>query len=146
MINDYLKSLILLSILSGGVALRTNLNVLDTQLQTCSLNPLTGFTRSGSCTTDERDEGLHLVCSQVTREFLDYTKEQGNDLSTPVPFYGFPGLNPGDRWCLCVYRWAQAYRVGLGPPVVLNATHRNTLKHLRRKANLTLSDLQIRQV
>ena len=80
-------------------------NVLGEALEPCSMQPLTGFRRDGCCSTDADDGGLHLVCAQVTQEFLEYTKAQGNDLSTPMPAYGFPGLKPGDRWCLCVDKW-----------------------------------------
>lgn len=102
-------------------------NVLGGELQTCSTDPLTGFTRTGCCETDAQDAGVHTVCAQVTEEFLAFSAEQGNDLSTPRPEFGFAGLAPGDRWCLCADRWAQAHRAGVAPPVVLDATHVRTL-------------------
>ena len=103
-------------------------NVLGTELQTCSTDPLTGFYRDGCCNTGRDDMGLHLVCTEVTAEFLAYSRQAGNDLSTPVPAWGFPGLQPGDRWCVCVERWKQAYDAGYAAPVVLEATHISTLE------------------
>jgi uncharacterized protein (DUF2237 family) len=102
-------------------------NVLGGTLATCSVRPLTGFYRDGCCNTGPEDLGLHVVCAQVTREFLDFARKQGNDLITPVPHLGFPGLNPGDRWCVCAGTWRQAYEAGVAPPVVLAATHEETL-------------------
>ncbi len=87
------------------------------------MKPLTGFTRSGCCETGPQDIGSHTVCVRVTREFLEYSCSAGNDLSTPVPGFGFPGLEPGDRWCLCAARWQQALEAGCAPRVVLAATH-----------------------
>jgi uncharacterized protein (DUF2237 family) len=87
------------------------------------MDPLTGFFRDGHCRTEGRDPGFHAVCAVMTEEFLTYSKEVGNDLSTPHPEWGFPGLQPGDRWCLCAGRWQQAYEAGVAPPVVLEATH-----------------------
>ena len=103
-------------------------NVLGTPLQTCSTQPLTGFYRDGCCNTGEYDVGLHLVCSQVTAEFLHHQRSVGNDLSTPMPYYGFPGLKPGDRWCVCVKRWKQSMEAGVACPVILEATHLSTLE------------------
>lgn len=103
-------------------------NVLGTELQTCSTDPLTGFYRDGCCNTGRDDLGLHLVCTEVTAEFLDFSQRVGNDLSTPVPEWGFPGLQPGDRWCVCVERWKQAYEAGYAAPVVLEATHISALE------------------
>ena len=100
-----------------------DLNVLGGPLETCSLKPLTGFGREGYCRMPTGDTGRHGVCSQVTEAFLTFTKQQGNDLITPQPLYGFPGLKPGDRWCLCVDRWKEAAASGFAPPVVLAATH-----------------------
>ncbi len=88
---------------------------------------MTGFSRNGCCETGPQDIGTHVVCAQVTEEFLVYTKSQGNDLSTPVPMFQFPGLKPGDKWCLCVSRWKQALEAGFAPPIVLSATHESTL-------------------
>ena len=98
-------------------------NVLGTTLQTCSLDPLTGFTRTGCCETGPQDNGSHTVCAQVTEEFLIFSASQGNDLTTPRPEYGFEGLQPGDRWCLCASRWHEAAEAGFAPPVILEASH-----------------------
>jgi uncharacterized protein len=103
-------------------------NVLGGPLKTCSTEPLTGFYRNGCCDTGSDDVGLHLVCTQVTAEFLAFQKEIGNDLSTPNPWYNFAGLKPGDRWCLCVTRWKEAFDAGVISPVVLEATHISTLE------------------
>lgn len=103
-------------------------NVLGTELETCSTDPMTGFYRDGCCNTGRDDMGLHLVCTEVTAEFLDFSQQAGNDLSTPVPEWGFPGLQPGDRWCVCVERWKQAYDAGYAAPVVLEATHISALE------------------
>ena len=111
-------------------------NVLGGALQSCSTKPLTGFYRNGCCDTGMDDVGLHLVCTQVTAEFLAHQREIGNDLSTPYPAYGFPGLRPGDRWCLCVERWKQSFLAGVAAPVVLEATHISTLEFV------DLEDLQ----
>ena len=111
-------------------------NVLGTELQTCSTDPLTGFYRDGCCRTGADDLGLHTVCVQATAEFLEFSREVGNDLSTPNPSYMFPGVQPGDRWCLCAARWKQALEAGLAPPVVLEATHISTLEFV------DLEDLQ----
>lgn len=98
-------------------------NVLGTPLQTCSTAPLTGFYRDGCCNTGEHDVGLHLVCCKVTASFLAHQREVGNDLVTPHPEYRFPGLKPGDGWCVCVQRWQQSLKAGMACPVVLEATH-----------------------
>ena len=103
-------------------------NVLGERLESCSETPLTGFTRSGSCETGPSDLGSHTVCAQVTPEFLQYSKSQGNDLITPVPEFDFPGLNPGDRWCLCAARWREALEAGCAPKVALRATHERALQ------------------
>lgn len=103
-------------------------NVFGTELQTCSLSPTTGWYRDGCCRTGPGDVGLHLVCARVTREFLEFSKERGNDLSTPNPEADFPGLEPGDQWCLCVERWKEALAAGVAPPIVLEATHISTLE------------------
>jgi len=102
-------------------------NVLGGPIDPCSMAPLTGFYRDGCCNTGPEDLGLHIVCVQVTREFLDFARGQGNDLVTPAPQFGFPGLQPGDRWCVCAATWRQAYEAGVAPPVVLRATHEETL-------------------
>lgn len=111
-------------------------NVLGGSLETCSTDPMTGFYRDGCCNTGAGDFGSHTVCAQVTEGFLSYSKAQGNDLSTPVPMYHFPGLKPGDRWCVCAARWKQAYEDGVAPPIALEATH---------EAALQVIDLEILQ-
>lgn len=111
-------------------------NVLGTPLQTCCINPMTGFYRTGCCETGPDDRGVHVVCAQVTPAFLNYTKAQGNDLTTPAPHFNFPGLKPGDRWCLCASRWQEALEMGVAPPVVLEATHAAALNYV------ALEDLQ----
>lgn len=111
-------------------------NVLGGALQPCSTAPMTGFYRDGCCNTGPGDFGSHVVCAQVTEAFLSYTRAQGNDLSTPVPAYQFPGLKPGDRWCLCAARWKEALEDGVAPPVVLDATHEAALR------SIPLEDLQ----
>jgi uncharacterized protein (DUF2237 family) len=98
-------------------------NVLGGALLPCSVAPLTGFFRDGCCNTGPHDLGLHVVCAQVTAAFLAFSKARGNDLSTPRPEYGFAGLDPGDRWCLCAARWEEARLAGVAPPVLLEATH-----------------------
>jgi uncharacterized protein (DUF2237 family) len=102
-------------------------NVLGTDLVPCSLDPTTGFYRNGCCETGPEDLGLHTVCAVMTAEFLAFSKASGNDLSTPLPEYGFPGLSPGDRWCLCAPRWKEALDAGMAPQVVLESTHEETL-------------------
>src|SRR5476651_2736770 len=103
------------------------LNVLGGELVPCSLAPRTGFYRNGCCETGPEDVGLHTVCAVMTAEFLAFSKAAGNDLSTPMPQYGFPGLKPGDRWCLCAPRWKEALDAGAAPHVILEATHEETL-------------------
>ena len=103
-------------------------NVLGGKLQTCSTDPMTGFYRDGCCNTGAQDVGLHLVCIEATDEFLEFSKSRGNDLSTPIPAYRFPGLEHGDRWCLCVQRWQEAHAAGMAPRVVLEATHISALE------------------
>lgn len=102
-------------------------NVLGGALQSCSTDPMTGFYRDGCCHTGPRDLGRHVVCAQMTDEFLEFTAAQGNDLMTPRPEMNFPGLEPGDRWCLCAGRWKEALQAGVAPPVVLEATHSDAL-------------------
>jgi uncharacterized protein (DUF2237 family) len=102
-------------------------NVLGGRLLPCSVSPRTGFYRDGCCNTGPEDVGMHVVCVQMTELFLEYSREHGNDLSTPVPEHDFPGLAPGDRWCVCVARWREAFDAGVAPPVVLTATHEETL-------------------
>jgi len=98
----------------------------------CSLEPLTGYYRDGACVTGPTDFGTHTVCAEVTQAFLDYTATQGNDLVTPRPEYRFPGLKPGDRWCLCALRWLEAHYAGVAPPVIAEATHGHTLELIER--------------
>ena len=105
-------------------------NVLNTPLQPCCTDPLTGFYRDGSCRTGPLDTGSHVICAIMTEEFLTYTKSKGNDLSTPRPEYDFPGLKPGDGWCLCALRWKEAYDDGVAPEVKLEATHEAALKYV----------------
>ncbi len=102
-------------------------NVLGGELIPCSLDPLTGFYRNGCCETGPHDLGLHTVCAVMTEAFLAYSKAAGNDLSTPQPAFGFPGLKSGDRWCLCAPRWKEALDAGMAPPLVLESTHEETL-------------------
>jgi hypothetical protein len=115
-------------------------NVYGRELQTCSLSPVTGWYRDGCCRTGPGDAGLHLVCARVTAEFLQFSKARGNDLSTPHPEWDFPGLEPGDQWCVCVERWREALLAGVAPPLVLEATHISTLEFL------TLEELEAHAV
>jgi len=102
-------------------------NVLGGTLMPCSTSPRTGFYRDGCCNTGPEDVGLHVVCAQVTTAFLAFARGRGNDLVTPAPAFGFPGLKPGDRWCVCAGTWREAFEAGVAPPVVLAATHEETL-------------------
>jgi len=104
-----------------------SINVLGGELETCSLAPRTGWFRDGCCNTDARDLGSHTVCCILTQEFLEFARSQGNDLITPAPEYGFPGLKPGDRWCVCAQTWQDAVEAGVACPVVLEATHEEAL-------------------
>lgn len=104
------------------------LNVLGTELLPCSLDPLTGFFRDGCCNTDEHDFGAHVICSRVTDAFLRFSLTRGNDLISPRPEYDFPGLKPGDRWCLCAMRWIEAFEADVAPRVVLESTHEKALE------------------
>ena len=103
------------------------LNVLGEALAPCGLDPVTGFHRDGCCNTGYEDVGIHVVCAKMTREFLTFSKRRGNDLAKPAPELGFPGLKPGDRWCLCAGRWKEALDAGVAPPVILQATHEEAL-------------------
>lgn len=105
-------------------------NVLRGKLEVCCTSPMTGFYRDGKCNTGAGDLGAHVVCAEVTEEFLAFTKSRGNDLSTPVPMSNFPGLKPGDRWCLCAARWQEALDAGVAPPVILSATHAAVLEYV----------------
>ncbi|HVY04600.1 MAG TPA: DUF2237 domain-containing protein [Burkholderiales bacterium] len=106
-------------------------NVLGGPLSECSAKPLTGFYRDGCCNTGRDDHGVHSVCALMTKDFLEFSRARGNDLSTPMPGFGFPGLKPGDRWCLCADRWREAFKAGCAPQVVLNATHERTLDYVK---------------
>ena len=104
------------------------LNIFNEPLEACSFDPVTGFFRSGCCETSEQDTGSHTVCAIMTEEFLKFSKSKGNDLSSPVPAFDFPGLNSGDRWCLCAARWLEAYEAGSAPSIIARATHRRALE------------------
>ena len=115
---------------SGGEGRRSApRNVFREPIAACSLSPMTGFYRDGCCNTGVDDVGSHTVCVQATAEFLEFSKSRGNDLSTPLPAYGFAGLKPGDRWCLCAPRWQEAFEAGQAPRVVLRATHEGALSY-----------------
>ena len=103
-------------------------NVLGTDLQCCGTKPMTGYFRDGFCKTSDSDRGSHVVASIVDKKFLDYTRQMGNNLSSPNPMYNFPGLKPGDRWCVCALRWKEAFKAGCAPKVILEATHIKTLE------------------
>lgn len=116
---------------NGGKPIQ--LNVLGTQLNTCSADPVTGYFRTGNCDTGPSDVGSHTVCCRVTASFLEYSKNSGNDLTTPNPDFGFPGLKPGDCWCVCAPRWQEALEAGFACPVKLDATHIGALKFISLK-------------
>ena len=113
---------------SGGERRSASRNVFGEPLLTCATSPMTGFYRDGCCNTGIEDIGSHTVCIVATAEFLAFSKSRGNDLSTPLPDFGFPGLKPGDRWCLCAPRWQEAFAAGAAPRVVLRATHEGALE------------------
>jgi uncharacterized protein (DUF2237 family) len=106
------------------------LNVFGKTLESCSIQPLTGFFRDGCCTTGVEDTGMHTICIIANDEFLRFSKKAGNDLSTPRPEYGFAGVKPGERWCLCALRWKEAYEAGMAPEVVLESTNKDVLKYI----------------
>jgi len=106
-------------------------NCIGGQLQSCCQDPITGFLRDGYCHSHKEDHGMHFVCAVMTEDFLRFSKAQGNDLSTPRPEFGFPGLNSGDSWCLCALRWQQAFEAQSAPQVKLKSTHIDTLKHVK---------------
>ncbi len=108
--------------------MEAKLNVLGEPLVPCSDDPMTGFFRDGCCNTSSEDVGLHVVCTRVTAEFLEFSRARGNDLTTPHPEFGFPGLRPGDQWCLCAARWQEALEAGAAPRVVLQSTHAAALR------------------
>ena len=120
-----------LDMTGGRPGRNPSLNVLGGVLETCSIQPMTGFFRNGCCDTGPGDVGSHTVCVVATAEFLHFSRQQGNDLSTPLPAFGFPGLKPGDRWCLCAPRWQQALEAGMAPRIVLRATHLGALDYCR---------------
>lgn len=105
-------------------------NVFNQELLPCSTDPMTGFFRTGLCETCGDDAGMHTVCAQMTAEFLDFSKQVGNDLSTPRPEYQFPGLKPGDHWCVCLPRWKEALEAGVAPKLLLKATHISAIEHI----------------
>jgi|TARA_B000000475_G_scaffold271160_1_gene268255 uncharacterized protein (DUF2237 family) len=107
---------------------KKQLNIKKMPIEPCSLEPLTGFYRNGCCDTGENDRGIHTVCVILTEEFLEFSKNVGNDLSTPIPEYDFPGLLPGQKWCLCANRWLEAYNSGLAPPIIAESTNIKTLE------------------
>ena len=108
-------------------------NILGTALQACCMSPKTGFMRDGFCNTNQHDRGSHVVCAVVTEEFLNYTKQKGNDLSTPRPEHNFPGLRAGDGWCLCALRWKEAEEDGFAPPIKPESTHIRALEFIDKK-------------
>ena len=112
----------------GAMSRDPDVNVVGGELLPCSTAPLTGFFRDGCCATGPEDEGSHTVCAVMTEEFLEFSRAAGNDLSTPRPEWGFAGLEPGDRWCVCAARWLEAHHAGCAPPVVLGATHVRALE------------------
>ena len=114
-------------------------NVFGEPLIPCGFDPMTGFFRNGCCETGPQDLGTHTVCAVVTEAFLDYSRSRGNDLITPRPEFDFPGLKPGDRWCLCVLRWVEAYHAGYAPSVVLEATHEKSLEYVSLENLVTFS-------
>jgi uncharacterized protein len=114
---------------NGGGRRGSARNVLGERIELCSISPTTGFFRDGCCNTSEEDFGSHTVCAVITAAFLEFSKSRGNDLSTPMPEFGFPGLKPGDRWCLCAPRWQEAFAAGQAPRVVLRATHEGALEY-----------------
>ena len=109
----------------------TQLNIYSEPLEECSFDPLTGFFRSGCCETSDQDAGKHTVCAVMTEDFLMFSASMGNDLITPIPYYQFPGLKEGDKWCLCVNRWIEAEKAGKAPKLILEATHEKTLKYTK---------------
>ena len=130
------------NMIGGGV--NKSLNLYDEPLKICSTNPMTGYSRDGSCRLIKGDKGTHTVCAVMTEEFLEFTKSKGNDLSTPTK--SFPGLKVGDKWCLCALRWKQAYAAGKAPKVDFNATNKETLKYVNinslRKHNLQVDGIK----
>ena len=126
----HLCNLLIEKLLQEVAVMTSARNVLGTELENCCTSPMTGFYRDGICNTGGGDFGAHVVCAQVTQEFLAFSKSRGNDLSTAVPAFDFPGLKPGDRWCLCASRWKEALDAGVAPPVILSATHASALEYV----------------
>lgn len=116
--------------------MKKSMNVFGEPISTCSHNPVTGFYRNGCCDSGKEDRGKHMVCAVMTDEFLLFSKARGNDLSTPLPHYNFPGLQAGDRWCLCALRWKEAFDAGVAPPVYLEATNEDVLEYIPMNALL----------
>ncbi|RAP36101.1 DUF2237 domain-containing protein [Candidatus Marinamargulisbacteria bacterium SCGC AAA071-K20] len=108
--------------------MKSQKNVLGNPLRACCMQPVTGFTRTGFCELHPEDQGLHTICIVISDDFLKFSKSSGNDLSTPVPGYQFPGLKEGDKWCLCATRWKDAYDAGVAPKIVISATHESVLE------------------
>ena len=128
-----MKKIIFISIiifLFMNESIAQSINVFGQTLSLCCNSPKTGFYRDGFCNTGSSDIGTHVVCSQMTKDFLDFSKSKGNDLTTPNEVYSFPGLKPGDKWCLCVLRWKEAYQAGKAPKVYLEATHDKALRYV----------------
>lgn len=127
--SRYVKvHLIAKSAVSGEINMPVEKNVFGQELGICCASPMTGFYRDGCCRTGPDDLGLHVVCVEVSKEFLEFSKSKGNDLSTPKPDFDFPGLKPGDRWCLCALRWREAMENGMAPHVFLTSTHESALE------------------
>ena len=116
-----------------------NLNVFDEEIESCCNITKTGFFRNGKCESSKEDIGLHTVCAVVTNKFLNFSKEQGNDLITPAPQYNFPGLKPGDKWCVCALRWKEAFDAGCAPEVILEATHEKSLDYVNLDDLISMS-------
>ncbi|MFT4584462.1 MAG: hypothetical protein ACI915_005003 [Gammaproteobacteria bacterium] len=112
----------------NSTTMNDSLNVYGEPLESCSTNPMTGFFRDGCCNTAKQDVGSHTICVELTREFLEFSRESGNDLSSPQPQFGFPGLRPGDQWCLCAARWLEAFEADAAPRVHLTRTHQGALE------------------
>ncbi len=111
----------------------TERNILGQELKSCCKKPMTGFFRDGFCRTGNTDHGVHVVCAVITEKFLKFTKSCGNDLSTPNNSYGFPGLKPSDKWCLCASRWKEAWKAGVAPLVDIEATHKKALEIIEKE-------------
>lgn len=127
----------LIFMMLGGFAMaqeKQATNLLGSPLQSCCTDPMTGFFRDGYCHTNQMDHGTHVVCAIVTEEFLAFTRARGNDLSTPRPEFNFPGLKPGDGWCLCALRWKEAHEAGVAPPIKPEATHEKALELIDAQA------------